>query len=52
MNQGAQMLVVTSNLEKKSTANERLRPMLQSFRSPARSVSHAQALAAGRYGQV
>jgi hypothetical protein len=31
--------------------NKQLRPMLRFFRSPARSVSHAQALAAERYGR-
>jgi hypothetical protein len=49
MKLGEQMLVVTSNLDEKTYPNEQLRPMLRFFRSPARSVSYAQALAAGRY---
>jgi len=43
-----QMLEKTSNLDEKTIANERLRPMLRSFRSPVRPESHAQALAAER----
>jgi hypothetical protein len=52
MKPGEQMLKKTSNLDEKTIANKQLRPMLQSFRSPKRSVSHAQALAAQRYQQL
>jgi len=48
MKPGVQMLEKTSNLDEKTKANEQLRPMLRLFRSPAQSVSHAQALAARR----
>jgi hypothetical protein len=47
-NPDVQMLETTSNIDKKTTTNEQLRPMLLSSGSLTRSRSHAQALAAER----